>query len=306
MALLNYPYKDKFSPYQFAKKNNADWIDKIKGEIQPVISAMEKQLMDEAEFCHDTELLDPKNMYCRFKENCEHNTFMGNWVILKYFSRMLKIKLLKEMLGEWTYTKEDKEMYEYYRSINVNYKNRISPRSLDYKSGIEDKCENSFLKYASSKPIYLDFPTNDKADTHNVLCVDYYDLFTYKLHSIDDMVKRAKMRPLTVDNYDMFGKDCFLCRAVATYIERYGSMPVNYSLQPISCMFFRERNKPKPITKEMYYNAALEYIEHDRQYNIMMAELQRYKQQLIDKFNKTKKGKEMYELLPEEYKKEGV
>ena len=36
----------------------------------------------------------------------------------------MKIKLLNEIIGNWTFTQEDKEMYEYFLNIEINDKNK--------------------------------------------------------------------------------------------------------------------------------------------------------------------------------------
>lgn len=92
------------------------------------IEYTEKMLQKEAEDCYDTDLLDFETMYSRFKSNIENHFEFANYIILKYFAIMMRIKVIKDE----EYTDREREMMDYYKTSTYNNKATVSV--LSYKN----------------------------------------------------------------------------------------------------------------------------------------------------------------------------
>ena len=108
-------------PFAEITELKAPWIGKIKDIVRDYIEKLNKQMEEEAEYEGSPELLDEKYLYERFKENRISEMWNGNWEIFKYFILNFEIKIFKTMIGEWTFTDADKEMYEYFSHLKYSY-----------------------------------------------------------------------------------------------------------------------------------------------------------------------------------------
>lgn len=288
MTLLDCPYKDSFSPYEVAKNAKAPWLDEVIITITDLINNLENQLKKEADYCGDTNLLDPEYMYAKFKENCKYEMYFGNWIILKYFSRIMKIKLLNEIIGNWTFTQEDKEMYEYFLNIEINDKNKIKQNTLKYKSCIEDTLAN-IRSNLGDMYIWLEFKT-DNISANNVAKIHYYRFFDYKFQAIDNLSRNAKMLQKYNEDFDFFSKDCFKNFDIITNEKTFGN-EVNYSITEILQNWQKEAKKPRNIKPTDFWVAAENYAMSHPLYNKLTAERTILYYKLLDEFKETPEGK---------------
>lgn len=293
-----------FIPFEFISKTKPVWLEDVKTEIENLISIMTSQLRTEAEYDHDEELLNEKYMYSHFKQNVEDNGYYSNWVILKYFCRMFKIKILKEIIGEYTFTQEDKEMYEYFCNFPVNEKNKCKPAILKYKSCVEETVDNAIDSNINKYLLYIAFKTED-ISANNVIELNYYDLFKTRIFAASNMVRNAKMLSKLFTNYDFFGNTPFTTKEIEEYKEKYGNN-IEYSITPVLNNWEKELQKPNNIKPTDFYAEAEIFAKANPLYNKLTAERDALYLKLLEDFTKTERGKTLLECLPKEYKEQLV
>lgn len=101
-----------------------DPVHKLSGLLQKRKQKMQevspdeamKLLMKKAEECGCPELLNMDYMVERFHDNCKYGLVYGNLEILKYFYRLMQIKIAKKE----SFTQSDKEMIRYFRNWEIN------------------------------------------------------------------------------------------------------------------------------------------------------------------------------------------
>lgn len=103
-------------------------IKKIIGDIVSDIEA-------EAAYDGQPELCDCDYLYECFKNNIEFDMVKGNWQVLKYYARVVAIKLAKAMIGDWTFNDRDVEMINYFGSMDMDKETKtVRNRMLNLKS----------------------------------------------------------------------------------------------------------------------------------------------------------------------------
>jgi len=193
-------------PFNMIKKLNAPWIDEVKILVENKISDSIRQLKEEAEYDHEINLSNEKFLYERFKDNIENKLVFGNYEVLKYFYRIMKIKLYRLMLGRNTFNAHDKEMYDYFINIQVDEKTKCKPAMLKIKSGTE--IDESTIIYLHNKYIlsYI-FETNENSPYMDILHVPYFNIYLNAFRALDDMIRNVKMQQKI--NYNLFDDDIF-------------------------------------------------------------------------------------------------
>ena len=88
---------------------------KIAGQVVSVDEAI-ALLAKDADECGCSELLNMDYMVERFHNNCKYSLIYGNLEILKYFYRLMQIKVAKNE----SFTDNDKEMLHYFRNWKVD------------------------------------------------------------------------------------------------------------------------------------------------------------------------------------------
>lgn len=288
MTNLKCPYEKQFSPFKFAKENKALWLKEYKDTITEIIDSVAKQLYEEAVYCKEVNLLDPDYMYVRFKENCEYRLAFGNWIILKYFYRMMYMKVMKEMIGEWSYTSEDKEMYEYFINLAVDSKIKCKPNILKFQSCTEDDGRGIVRGNAVGGIIYAEFKSDD-ISANNVLDLHYNFYFDFKFMTLENMLRNAKMLTKSINNYDFFGSDCFRTFELDNYRSRFGNN-ISYSIKEVLQNWQKEAYKPKDA-KKTFYAALEEYMKKDPAYKKLTDERNNLISKLTEEFKTTDEGK---------------
>lgn len=169
----------------------ASWIGEVKDIVRDYIEKLTKQREEEAEYEGSVELLDEKYLYERFKENCVSEMWNGNWEVFKYFILNFEIKIFKTMIGEWTFTDADKEMYEYFNNVQVNDKTKCKANQIKIKSG--SKVNYNELIYRTDKYIvYYEFEPKSEYDS-NVIQDPYFTKFIKSFDCIENMKRNCKM-----------------------------------------------------------------------------------------------------------------
>ena len=288
MTNLKCPYENHFSPFKFAKENKAPWLKEYKDTITEIIASVANQLYNEAVYCKEVNLLDPDYMYTRFKENCEYGLAFGNWIILKYFYRMMYMKVMKEMIGEWSYTKEDKEMYEYFTNLAVDSKIKCKPNMFKFQSCAEDDGKGIVRGNAIGGIIYAEFKSDD-ISANNVLDLHYNFYFDFKFMALENMLRNAKMLTKSITNYDFFGSDCFRTFEFDSYRGRFGN-DISYSIKEVLQNWQKEAYKPKDV-KKTFYAALEEFMKKDPAYKKLTDERNNLISKLTEEFKTTDEGK---------------
>ncbi|HPB20629.1 MAG TPA: hypothetical protein PLC00_07635 [Bacteroidales bacterium] len=188
------------------KKLNAPWINDIKKLIENKISDSIMQLKEEAEYDHNINLSNEKFLYERFKDNIENKLVFGNYEVLKYFYRIMKIKLYRLMLGRNTFNAHDKEMYNYFVNIQVNEKTKCKPALLKIKSGTEID-ENNIIYMHNKYMLTYVFETNNNSSYMDILNVSYFNHYINCFRALDDMIRNVKMQQKL--NFNLFSDDIF-------------------------------------------------------------------------------------------------
>lgn len=178
-------------PFAEITELKVPWIGEIKDIVRDYIEKLNKQREEEAEYEGSPELLDEKYLYERFKENRISEMWNGNWEIFKYFILNFEIKIFKTMIGEWTFTDADKEMYEYFNNVHVNDKTKCKHTQIKIKSGT--KVDYNELIYGSDKYlIYYEFEPKNEYDS-NVIKEPYFTKFIKSFGCIENMIRNCKM-----------------------------------------------------------------------------------------------------------------
>lgn len=300
MTLLDCPYKDSFSPYEAAKNAKAPWLDDVIIEITGLIDKLEKQLKKEAEYCKDTSLLDPEYMYAKFKENCKYEMYFGNWTIAKYFYRQFKIKVLKEMIGQWEFTVEDKEMYNYFCNVEINDKNKCKPSMIKFKSCVEYTGDEIVTATHIDKKLYISFKSED-AMANNVLEIPYYDFFGYRLFATMNIRRNITQNYRYVSDYDFFGDRCFTTNMFDVYCKKYNGIEA-ISAYELQSNAYKSTYKPKKYKIADYYKSLDEFVMNNPLYNKLKMKLDMLYLKLASEFKETELGKNIISNLPEAIK----
>lgn len=297
---IKQPYT--FVPFDFIRKNKPEWVEDIKEKVTFSINAISELMTKEAEADMEESLLNPDYMYTCFKQNIEDDGFQGNWIILKYFSRMLTIKILKEMIGEWTYTKEDVEMYNYFLTLDVSNNRKASANKFRFNTGIEDTGYKQFHICDSCKIIYGKYESSDTSAT-NVFTINYYTFFLSKFINVESLVRRAKMlSPLSTINTDFMTADYYEREfKLVTNSPFNGS--VEFSCEKLDNNWEIEARKSE-YNREEFYNAVNKYVEANPIYNRLTVERDMLYGKLLNEFLTTEHGKDFMKYMPEIDKKQ--
>ena len=300
MNVINEPYT--FTPYKFISENKPEWLTNIKTEINMLIDVLYAQLKQEAEIEHDEELLTEEYMYTCFKRNIEDNAYFSNWTILKYFYRMFRIKVLKEMIGEWTYTSEDKEMLEYFNNIEVNNSNKTSSKKLKFNSCVEENCS---IIYSNLNPryIYGEFESDDPSAT-NVAKLEYYQFYTDKLLYTENMLRRAKMlSPIpNVNDVDLFDAQYYEKKFIKLTYKPEFQKVIKFSTEKIKANWEKEqeqRELSKNITNN-FFDGMAKFVDKNPMYKKLQSELNMLYFKLMQEYKNTSEGMTLYNMLSKE------
>ena len=199
------------TPYDEICELNPEWKDEMIEVVRGHISYIEDLLRKEAIQDHLADILDPDKMYERFKENIKYRMTNGNWIILKYFRILLRLKVYHEIIGEWLYTEEDREMYEYFRNMKVTKSSKPKRSHLTYKEeGVLDTIPVDLTKN------FLFYYELDVDRTNNILEVNYLDFYYSRILRVDDMFNNCTLDDLYFDDGLFDADEPFVSITLAT------------------------------------------------------------------------------------------
>lgn len=283
-------------PFEIITELKAPWIKEIKSIVTEYITKLVNQYKEETEYCGVSEFYDEKFLYERFKENCDTEMWNGNWEVLKYFALNFEIKVLKTMIGEWTFTDADKVMYEYFNNVQVNDKTKCKPAQLAIKSAAKITTKDIIYNHINDYKIYYEFTPKDKYDA-NVIIVYYFEMFSKSLSCIENMIRNCKM--LAKSNEDFFTSETLYVSQKYEAIAKYGERgePINVSCNKIEM----ECDKPK-IKVDNDVNVMKQFGDfcmENKKYKNLYDEMMKMSKELFKEFANTS---EDYKNLPEKSK----
>lgn len=291
MKIIKKPYK--ISPYEEIKSMKPTWLKEVETLIDKKIKAAKNQLEEEAEYDGQPELNDDKFLYERYKENSENNMYFGNWQVLKYFYRKMKIKLYEVMRGNWLFTDNDVEMYNYFLNLKVSEDIKCKPAFLKIKSGTEVK-EDDLIYDNRRFYVYHEFLTDSNKSCNDVLAVPYFNYFLDEFRGLNDIISNAKMQQKW-SQYNIFSNN-------KSFNPLYDYGYENRSIIKKSVNEIKEpKNKDYKSPYEREYSAIKLfefYLKEDKTYKDLTSKINKRIKEVFNNFSKT----EVYELLSDSEK----
>lgn len=284
-------------PFETITELKAPWIKEIKSIVTEYITKLANQYKEEAEYCGVPEFHNEKFLYERFKENCDTQMWNGNWEVLKYFALNFEIKVFKTMIGEWAFTDADKEMYEYFRNIQVNDKTKCKPAQLAIKSGAKITVKDLIYNPNSEYKIYYEFTPKDEYDA-NVITGFYFEMFGKSLGCIENMIRNCKMLA-------KFNDEDFFTSETLYVSQRYEAMvkgaefdePINVSCKKIVMECDKPKNKvDNTVTVVKQFS---DFCMENKKYKALYDEMMKMSKELFKEFTNSS---EDYKNLPEKHK----
>lgn len=279
--------------YEEIAKLNPSWLTEFTDKITKLISTAKEELKREAEYCGESKFADENYLYERFKDNVENGMYFGNWEVLKYFSRILKIKVMEEMLGKWTFTKQDKEMYDYFNNVKVDGKIKCKPAILKYNAGSESTVY--FPNFENNKySINYEFEDLDETSYYKnyIVPVPYDSFFRNHFVAIDNIIRNVKMlTKCWIDGeYDLFEtKD----RYSSYYITEENTKDkklVNKSAETI-----KQVKREAKSNLEKLHSIFLDVCYKSKEYQDLLNQMVEFHKKIMPKF--ISDNKKLYDSL---------
>lgn len=280
-------------PFNLIKKLNAPWIDEVKTIVEKKIDESIAQLKEEAEYEGDVKFSNEKFLYERFKDNIENKLVFGNYQVLKYFYRIMKIKLYRLIIGRNTFNAHDKEMYNYFINVKVNEKTKCKHALLKFKSATE--ITDYSIRYNNNWWFSVNyiFETNKNSPYMDILNVSYFDYYKRAFISIDDMIRNVKMQEK--ENINFFDDDDIFNPLKLYQME-------NKKVIKISTENIKDIKNEKYILDydfEKITDSFELFCKRDDEYNKLYEKYLLKTKELFKKFSKTEK----YNNLPKDVRK---
>lgn len=279
-------------PFNLIKKLNAPWIDEVKTIVKKKIDESIAQLKEEAEYEGDVKFSNEKFLYERFKDNIENKLVFGNYQVLKYFYRIMKIKLYRLIIGRNTFNAHDKEMYNYFINVKVNEKTKCKPALLKFKSATE--ITDYSIRYNNHSYFVNYILETDKNSPYmDILNVPYFNYYNRAFISIDDMIRNVKMQEK--ENINFFDNDDIFNPLKLYQME-------NKKVIEISTENIKDIKNEKYILQydfEKNTDSFELFCKRDDEYNKLYEKYLLKTKELFKNFSKTEK----YNNLPEDVRK---
>lgn len=196
MKLLKNAYKTL--PYHTLVKMKCPWLKDMVTSVKARIAEFERLITSESNYDGQPELSDPNFLLDRFRFNYKHNMYFGNFIVLKYFVLMFKIKILYLMIGQWKFTDFDYKLYNYFRSSEVSKWSHQSLKwVLMYNSGKIPSC----LPHTADSKWFISYELDGEIKDEF-----YTNLFKPHFILLDDMLRNLKQLELSYPTQNFF--DC--------------------------------------------------------------------------------------------------
>lgn len=279
-------------PFNLIKKLNAPWIDEVKTIVEKKIDESIAQLKEEAEYEGDVKFSNEKFLYERFKDNIENKLVFGNYQVLKYFYRIMKIKLYRLIIGRNTFNAHDKEMYNYFINVKVNEKTKCKHALLKFKSATE--ITDYSIRY-NNQSYFVNYilETDKNSPYMDILNVPYFNYYNRAFISIDDMIRNVKMQEK--ENINFFDNDDIFNPLKLYQME-------NKKVIEISTENIKDIKNEKyisPYNYEKIIESFELFCKRDDEYNKLCEKYNLKTKELFKNFSKT----EEYNNLPEDVRK---
>lgn len=279
-------------PFNLIKKLNAPWIDEIKTIVEKKIDESIAQLKEEAEYEGDVKFSNEKFLYERFKDNIENKLVFGNYQVLKYFYRIMKIKLYRLIIGRNTFNAHDKEMYNYFINVKVNEKTKCKHALLKFKSATE--ITDYSIRY-NNQSYFVNYilETDENSPYMDILNVPYFNYYNRAFSAIDDMIRNVKMQEK--ENINFFDDDDIFNPLKFYQME-------NKKVIEISTENIKEVKNKKyisPYNYEKIIESFELFCKRDDEYNKLCEKYNLKTKELFKDFSKT----EEYNNFPEDVRK---
>ena len=196
--LANKPYT--VCPFDiFAKV--APWATELKERVTAVIDAYSELMSKEAEFDGIPKMADEDFIYSRFEDNVAGGLVYANWEVLKYFYMVMRMKMYKEFLGEWTFTEHDVEMYRYFAYTHFDQSGKCKNSLLEFHTKVDMDEPNVFgtLNDTWNKFEYCYTDDGSSYSAYNVT-----SCLKRKSTQIETMIDRSKCLSICKDYDTMF------------------------------------------------------------------------------------------------------
>lgn len=277
------------SVYETIKLLNPLWLSEVENKIANKIDEIIKQLKEEAEYEGQPEMFDDSFLYERYKENADTGMYNGNWQVLKYFYRKMKIKIYELMRGKWLFTDQDVEMYNYFLNLKVSDDIKCKPAQLKIKSSIE----TSDLIYDNQNYfVYYEFKTQSNIRINNVGTIPYFMYFSDEFYALEDLIRNAKMQQKNGWNVKLFSTK----KSIIPNSYKYGLFEnkeiLRISTEKIENAINKDYIDPYK-SQENVMNLFKSYLDEDEIYNSLNKKLKARIKEIYDKFVKT----DTYEVL---------
>jgi len=284
-------------PIEEIKEIKPEWISEIEKVVHEYIKATEEQIVAEAEFEGNEDFLDEKKLYEHFKDVKENEMWFGMWEILKYFIMYMNLKACKLILGDWTFTDNDKEMYNYFSTVKVNDNTKCKPSLLKLKSGAK-LSYNSLLYNYNNYEINYEFDTDD---SYNTSREPFFIKFIKLFDSIENMAKNCKM----LQKYGTFNifeqHDILYGPYLKNDIEKYTAKKIKKIssekiLSNTEKSFCIDKISITNTFCNEFYN---EFCQKNKEYRKMQEDFTKLQHKLFEEY---KKSSPFYKSLTDEYK----
>lgn len=270
-------------PFDEFKKKGAKWVKDVAKSVNTYVDRMENLLKGEADLEGQPILADEDFLYERFKDNVASGMYIANWTILKFFALKLKIKIAKEIVGEWLYTEHDVEMYRYFHSLKINITTKCQPRYLKFKFGADVNLNSIYYddKLFAKCFIYPEGASNGEP---------YLWFFNDIFSCYDNLINTVKMRPVKDDD------DLFNLERYKTMSHKFGTVDYKNISSDISPVYNYEfepecgRNSAQKSLVEIVCNRFSEHCNKDAKYRELHEALVEITERLYKEFETENKG----------------
>lgn len=137
------------SSLQEFKRYGYAWTKNAEAEIKNYIKEAEEIVRNEAERCDCFKLLNDDELYRQFKQNLDFEEEYANFILCKILLLKLQVKVLYWQLGKYLFTKNEREMLEYFckpETAKVLSRKAFKPEKTIYRD-MDRKMRDSNERY---------------------------------------------------------------------------------------------------------------------------------------------------------------
>lgn len=171
-------------PYNVLKKKNCRWLDSLTEQVTRSITEYDEFIMAEAEADKCIDFARESFLYERFVDNNFYGMDWCNLEVLKYFVLYFEQKILYNMIGEWKFTKHDKEMYNHFIDTKFHVTRNMGKLIIHY--------HKKSPEYIGDRECAKDWVVSLMMDDKRLIKVNYVDWFVDQFVACNDMIRNVK------------------------------------------------------------------------------------------------------------------